>query len=79
MERKNERTTSKEELEAMKAWLDSHPLPDALQLDEATYIPDLKTTVGRLMTQAYLCHENPSMQGSILLLRRIVALLQTGA
>lgn len=70
------RTTSQEEIDEMKNWLHSCPLPESLQLDEATYIPHLADTIDRLVNQAYICRENPNMQGCILLLRRIVALLK---
>ena len=70
------RTTSKEEIDEMKNWLHSHSLPESLQLDEATYIPHLTETIDRLVNQAYICREIPNMQGCILLLRKIVALLK---
>ena len=35
--------------------------------------PDVKETVHRLIMQAYVCHENPRLQGCLRLLERIKA------
>lgn len=42
-----------------------------MQLDSATYIPDLPDTVSRLFEQSYLYAGNPRMEGSLWLLLRI--------
>lgn len=65
----------RKELEELKAGFSAMTLPESLQLDKATYIPDLKDTLERLFLQADIYCENPKMQGSVLLLRRIRAVL----
>ena len=53
----------KEELKALKDWFANQDLPQGLQVDKATNIPNLKETVARLFDQAEACYENPKMQG----------------
>lgn len=60
-----------EKLNELKDWFDTHELPETLQLDKSTYIPDLKDTVSALLDQAYICYSNPKMQGGIVLLEKI--------
>ncbi|HJD09949.1 hypothetical protein QVO10_09050 [Bacteroides gallinaceum] len=67
---------TKEEIQELEHWFDSKELPKSLQLDKATYIPDLKETLHRLFLQADQCYENPKMQGCIYLLERIKAKLE---
>lgn len=62
---------TKEELEELESWFRKYELPQSLQLDKATYIPDLENTLSYLYGQAEICRENPKMQGAILLLERI--------
>ena len=42
----------KEELKALKDWFANQDLPQGLQVDKATNIPNLKETVARLFDQA---------------------------
>ena len=62
---------TEEELKTLFKWFDAQVLPDTMQLDNATYIPDVRETLSRLKDQAVLCRENPKMQGCIILLERI--------
>lgn len=52
-------------------------LPQGLQVDKATNIPNLKETVARLFDQAEACFENPKMQGCLILLENIKAKLES--
>lgn len=60
-----------EEVDQLKAWFEQAELPAEMQLDKAVYIPDVKETVRRLFLQAYVCCENPRLQGCLRLLERI--------
>lgn len=62
---------TKEEFKELQEWFENGQLPQSLQVDKATYIPDLKDTVLRLLDQAKVCHENPKMQGCLILLEHI--------
>lgn len=62
-----------EEVDELKAWAEQAEFPAEMQLDKAVYIPDVKETVHRLIMQAYVCHENPRLQGCLRLLERIKA------
>lgn len=70
------RLYTEEELKTLFKWFDAQVLPDTMQLDNATYIPDVRETLSRLKDQAVLCRENPKMQGCIILLERIKAKLE---
>lgn len=65
-----------EEVKQLKAWFDQAELPAEIHLDKAVYIPDVKETVNRLFMQAFVCYENPKLQGCLLLLERIKAYLE---
>jgi len=71
MEKK--RTHSIEEIDELKNWFEvnSNKLPQTMQIDSSAFTPDLAKTVEMLFDQAYICHENPKMQGCILLLKKI--------
>lgn len=62
---------TKDELEELITWFEKYPCPKELQVDEATYMPDLRDTIARLAGQARICYENPKMQGCIILLKKI--------
>lgn len=62
---------TKEEFKKLKTWFDTQDLPESLQVDKATFIPRLKDTVIMLLEQAKVCHENPKMQGYLILLEHI--------
>jgi hypothetical protein len=42
-----------------------------MQIDKSAFTPNLPETVVMLLEQAYVCYENPKMQGCIRLLERI--------
>lgn len=65
-----------EELLELEEWFKQIDLPESIQLDKATYIPDLKDTINRLFVQAEINYENPKMQGAIYLLERLKAKLE---
>lgn len=67
----NKNVYTHEEVDQLKAWFDQAELPAEMQLDKAVYIPDVKETVRRLFLQAYVCCENPRLQGCLRLLERI--------
>lgn len=76
--KKTDEIYTKKEMEELKAWFSGTKLPASMQLDKATFIPDLKDTIGRLLQQADLCYENPKLQGVLRLLERIKAKLTEG-
>lgn len=65
-----------DELRELEEWFNGRELPEDIQLDKATYIPNVKDTIGRLMIQAEINCDNPKMQGSIYLLERLKAKLE---
>lgn len=67
---------TREELAELEAWFKSIQLPESLQLDKATFIPDVRETLDRLVLQAEINCDNPKMQGSIYLLERLKAKLE---
>ena len=56
-----------EEVDELKKWFDNQ----TLQINSSAYSPDLKDTVAMLFEQAYICCNNPKMQGCLLLLENI--------
>lgn len=70
------KTHTIEEVNELKAWFDAQQLPATLQLNQSTFIPDVATTVESLFMQAYICYENPKMQGCIVLLQQIKEVLE---
>lgn len=71
MEKK--RTHTLEEIEELKKWFDTNrsKLPLTMQIDSSAFSPNLPETVEMLFEQAYICYENPKMQGCILFLKKI--------
>lgn len=67
---------TREELDELEEWFKGKELPESIQLDKATFIPDLKDTLERLIVQADINCENPKMQGAVYLLERLKAKLQ---
>ena len=57
----------------LKEWFDAHKseLPPTMQINSSAFTPDLSETVNMLFEQAYICYENPKMQGCIWLLKKI--------
>lgn len=82
MIKEGKKTYTEEEVNALKAWFDAQSLPPTMQIDKSAYTPDLKDTVDMLFEQAYVCYENPKMQGCFYLLEKIKSNLEqnkTGA
>lgn len=71
MEKK--RTHTLEEINELKSWFDANraKLPPTMQIDSSAFSPDLPETVDMLFEQAYICYENPKMQGCIWFLQKI--------
>ena len=67
---------TREELAELEAWFKDIQLPESLQLDKATFIPDVRETPDRLVLQAEINCDNPKMQGPIYLLERLKAKLE---
>ena len=67
------RTHTIEEIDELKAWFQEKEstLPVTMQINSSAYTPDLKETISMLFEQAYICYENPKMQGCIWLLKKI--------
>ena len=67
------RTHTIEEIDELKIWFQEHQnqLPETMQIDSSAYTPDLKETISMLFDQAYICYENPKLQGCIYLLKKI--------
>lgn len=82
MVKESKKTYTEEEVNALKAWFDAQSLPQTMQIDKSAFTPDLKDTVDMLFEQAYVCYENPKMQGCFYLLEKIKSNLEqnkTGA
>ena len=71
MEKK--RTHTIEEIDELKNWFidNKDKLLQTMQIDSSAFTPDLKETIDMLFDQAYICYENPKMQGCILILKKI--------
>ena len=62
-----------EEIDELREWFEKvkNRLPETMQIDSSAYTPNLKETINMLFEQAYICYENPKMQGCIYLLKKI--------
>lgn len=62
-----------EEVDALKRWFDEqgNNIPSEMAIEKSTYSPNLKLTIQILFEQAYICYNNPKMQGCLLLLEKI--------
>ena len=71
MEKK--RTHTLEEINELKSWFEANQekLPETMQIDSSAFSPDLRDTIDMLFEQAYICYENPKMQGCIYLIKKI--------
>jgi hypothetical protein len=78
MEKK--RTHTLEEINELKSWFDANQekLPETMQIDSSAFSPDLRDTIDMLFEQAYICYENPKMQGCIRFLKKIKKNLEEG-
>jgi hypothetical protein len=79
MEKK--RTHTLEEINELKSWFEANQekLPQTMQIDSSAFSPDLRDTIDMLFEQAYICYENPKMQGCIRFLKKIKKNLEEGA
>lgn len=62
---------TRDELNELEEWFNGRELPEDIQLDKATYIPNVKETLKKLIVQAEINCDNPKMQGAIYLLERL--------
>ena len=62
-----------EEIDELREWFEKVKtrLPETMLIDSSAYTPNLKETINMLFDQAYICYENPKMQGCIYLLKKI--------
>ncbi len=62
-----------EEVDALKRWFDEqgNNIPSEMAIEKSTYSPNLRLTIQMLFEQAYICYNNPKMQGCLLLLEKI--------
>ena len=60
-----------EDVDELKRWFDAQTLPQSMQINSSAYSPDLKDTVAMLFEPAYICYNNPKLQGCLLLLENI--------
>ena len=62
-----------EEIDELREWFEKvkNRLPETMQIDSSAYTPNLKETISMIFEQAYICYENPKMQGCIYLLKKI--------
>lgn len=62
-----------EEIDELREWFEKVKtrLPETMLIDSSAYTPNLKETINMLFEQAYICYENPKMQGCIYLLKKI--------
>lgn len=71
-----QKTYSLEKVNELKKWFDIQDLPKDMHIDKATYTPNLKDTLDMLFEQAYICYNNPKMQGCLILLEKIKSNLE---
>ena len=78
MEKK--RTHTLEEINELKSWFEANQekLPETMQIDSSAFSPDLRDTIDMLFEQAYICYENPKMQGCIRFLKKIKKNVEEG-
>lgn len=76
MEKK--RTHTIEEIDELRNWFEANrdKIPETMQIDSSAFTPNLPETISMLFDQAYICYENPKMQGSIRLLKKIKKLIE---
>lgn len=71
-----QKTYSLEKVNELKEWFDAQDLPKDMHIDKAAYTPNLKDTLDMLFEQAYICYNNPKMQGCLILLEKIKSNLE---
>lgn len=70
------KTYTLSEVKELTGWFEAQTLPKDMQIDKATYTPNLKATVNTLCKQAVLYYSNPKMQGIFVLLEKIKSNLE---
>ena len=67
------KTYTIEEINELKEWFEANKIliPPTMQINSSAYTPNLPETIDMLFEQAYICYENPKMQGCIWLLKKI--------
>lgn len=68
---------SLEEVQELVTWFKTIELPQSMQIDIATFCPDLKSTVDALCEQALSHHENPTFNYTMWQLYQIKEKLQS--
>lgn len=71
MKKSDNKVYTKQMVDELKEWFAAQSLPQTMQIDKSAFSPNLEETVSMLFEQAYVCYENPKMQGCILLLEKI--------
>ena len=69
---------TKEDVEELKTWFETHELPASMQINDAAFSPDLKRTVSILLEQAAMNYRNDKMHGSLHLLEQIRQNIEKG-
>jgi hypothetical protein len=59
------------DIKEMKEWFAAQKLPQSMQVDKCTFIPNLKRTVDALIEQSEYCYGNPNLHGCLYVLERI--------
>lgn len=62
---------SQEEVRELINWFNNYDLPQSLQINTATYCPDLKATINAVRNQAIKHHENRIFNYAVRLLYEI--------
>ncbi len=68
---------TREELNTLEEWFNTHELPKELQLNKSTFIPNVSETVRRLLIQSKIYVDNSKMQGSIQILQDLKEKLES--
>lgn len=69
---------TKQDADALCDWFKSRELPKSLQVDKATFIPNLRITVDSLCECTQRYWNNPRMAGYLLQLDKIKKVLEQG-
>lgn len=64
---------SKDEIDAVVEWFNNHKdqMPESLQVDKATYLPDFPRTVNNYIDIAHVHYQNPTYSGQIFFLFKL--------